>query len=209
VVTTQEQPVMSPKDPRKNNKTKRSRDQVSAFNKVGAITAGIVLVTLASLIYNLDNKVWKIEQSFKSQQGTDLTQQDLFSLKSATERWPFDAQLATRASSLLLTFGQDTGLETLKSAINRSPESAPAWALLASYNEQKVNRGYGIDAREKLLILQPYEESNYIELIRDYLFDKQPVKAKELRMKLIGFATPETIAAADLKIKEFYSGQAG
>ena len=209
IPTTQERPIKSPKDRRKNNKTKRSKDLVSDLNKVGAITAGILLVTLASLIYNLDNKVWKIEQSFKSQQGSDLTQQDLSSLKSATERWPYDAQLTTRASSLLLTFGQDSGLETLKRAISLSPESAPALLLLASYNEQKVNRGFGIDARKDLLILQPYEESNYIELIRDYLFIKQPAKAEELRMKLIGFASPESITAADVIIKEYYSGQAG
>ena len=209
VAITQVQPMKSPKDRRKNNKTKRSKDLVSDLNKVGAITAGILLVTLASLIYNLDNKVWKIEQSFKSQQGSDLTQQDLSSLKSATERWPIDAQLATRASSLLLTFGQDSGLEVLKRAISLSPESAPAWALLASYNEQKVNRGFGIDAREQLLDLQPYDEANHIELIRDYLFIKQPTKAEELRMKLIGFASPESITAADVIIKEYYSGQAG
>ena len=209
MVTTQEPPVKSLKDRRIRSKTKGSKDQVSGLNKVGALAAGILLITFASLIFNLDNKVWKIEQSFKSQQGTDLTQQDLSSLKSATERWPYDAQLISRASSLLLTFGQDSGLETLKRAISLSPESAPALTLLASYNEQKVNRAFGIDAREKLLILQPYEEGNYIELIRDYLFAKQPAKAEELRMKLLGFAAPETISVADSIIKEYVSGQAG
>jgi len=204
--TTQEPPINSPKDPRTSNKTKESKLQVSGFHKIGAITAGILLVTVASLIYRLDNKVWKIEQSFKSQQGSDLTQQDLSSLKIATERWPYDAQLVTRASSLLLTFGQDSGLERLKRAISLSPESAPALTLLASYNEQKVNRGFGIEAREKLIILQPYEETNYVELIRDYLYVKQPAKAEKLRIKLMSFASPETRASVDVIIKEYYNG---
>jgi hypothetical protein len=78
--------------------------------------------------------------------------------------------------------------------------------LLASYNEQKVNRGFGIDAREKLLILQPHDEANYVELIRDYLFLKQPAKAEDLIQKLSTFATPETITATDGIIKEYYSG---
>ena len=150
--------------------------------------------------------MWKIEQSFKSQQGSDLTQEDLSSLTSATQRWPFDPQLATRASSLLLTFGQSTGLETLKRAIKMSPESSPALALMASYNEQKVNRGFGIDAREKLLILQPHDEANYVELIRDYLFTKQPAKAQGLQRRLRTFATPATITATDVIIAEYFSG---
>jgi hypothetical protein len=179
------------------------------LNKVIATASGIFLLTISSLLYNLDNKVWKIEQSFKSQQGVDLTQEDLASLASSTQRWPFDVQLTTRASSLLLTFGQDSGLKTLKRAIRRSPESSPALALLASYNEQKVNRGFGIDAREQLLVLQPYDEANHIELIRDYLFIKQPTKAEGLLVKLRVFATSATVISAESIIKEYYSGQAG
>jgi hypothetical protein len=90
-----------------------------------------------------------------------------------------------------------------------SPDSFPAQAVLASYNEQKVNRGFGIDAREKLLILLPYDETNYVELIRDYLFIKQPAKADELQLKLRTFATPATIAATESIIMEYYNGQAG
>ena len=194
---------------RVSRKNKVIKNQISGLNKVTAIATGIFLLTISSLLYNLDNKVWKIEQSFKSQQGSDLTQEDLTSLISATQRWPFDAQLATRASSLLLTFGQDTGLMTLKRAIRMSPESFPALAVLASYNEQKVNRGFGIDAREKLIILLPYDETNYVELIRDYLFIKQPAKAEDVQRKLKIFATPATVTSTDVIIKEFYSGQAG
>jgi hypothetical protein len=90
-----------------------------------------------------------------------------------------------------------------------SSESSPALALLASYNEQKVNRGFGIEVREKLLILQPHDEANYVELIRDYLFIKQPAKAEELQVKLKTFALPATITSTDVIIKEYYSGQAG
>jgi hypothetical protein len=194
---------------RVSRKNKVIKNQISGLNKVTAIATGIFLLTISSLLYNLDNKVWKIEQSFKSRQGSDLTQEDLTSLISATQRWPFDAQLATRASSLLLTFGQDTGLVTLKRAIRMSPESFPALAVLASYNEQKVNRGFGIDAREKLLILLPYDETNYVELIRDYLFIKQPAKAEDVQRKLKIFATPATVTSTDVIIKEYYSGQAG
>jgi hypothetical protein len=87
-----------------------------------------------------------------------------------------------------------------------SPESSPSLVLIASYNEQKVNRGFGIDAREKLLILQPHDEANYVELIRDYLFTKQPAKAEDLQGKLRTFATPETITATEVIIKEYYGG---
>ena len=208
VGSTRELPVNYAKSQRASSKGKVTRSQISSVNRVIAVATGIFLLTISSLLYNLDNKVWKIDQSFKSQQGSDLTQEHLSSLTSATLRWPFDAQLATRASSLLLTFGQDTGLATLRRAIRMSPESSPALTLLASYNEQKVNRGFGIDAREKLLTLQPHDEANYIELIRDYLFINQPAKAVELRRKLETFATPTTIAATDLIIKEYYSGQA-
>ena len=90
-----------------------------------------------------------------------------------------------------------------------SPDSSPALTLLASYNEQKVNRGFGIEAREKLLILQPHDEANYVELIRDYLFIKQPAKAEELQQKLSTFAIPATINSTDGLIKEYYIGQAG
>jgi O-antigen ligase len=205
----EELPKHLDKNQKVKSKNRITKNEISSFNQIIAIATGIFLLTISSLMYNLDNKVWKIEQSFKSQQGSDLTQEDLSSLTSATQRWPFDAQLTTRASSLLLTFGQDTGLETLKSAIRMSPESSPALALLASYNEQKVNRGFGIEAREKLLILQPHDEANYVELIRDYLFIKQPVKAEELQVKLKTFALPATITSTDVIIKEFYSGQAG
>lgn len=197
------------KNQRISSKSKVSKSQISSVNKVIAAATGIFLLTISSLLYNLDNKLWKIEQSLKSQQGSDLTQEDLSSLTSATQGWPFDAQLATRASSLLLTFGQDTGLETLRRAIRMSPESSPALALLASYNEQKVNRGFGIEAREKLLILQPHDEANYVELIRDYLFIKQVAKAEDLQRKLKTFALPATITSTDVIIKEYYSGQAG
>lgn len=197
------------KNQRISSKSKVSKSQISSVNKVIAAATGIFLLTISSLLYNLDNKLWKIEQSLKSQQGSDLTQEDLSSLTSATQMWPFDAQLATRASSLLLTFGQDTGLETLRRAIRMSPESSPALALLASYNEQKVNRGFGIEAREKLLILQPHDEANYVELIRDYLFIKQVAKAEDLQRKLKTFALPATITSTDVIIKEYYSGQAG
>jgi hypothetical protein len=57
--------------------------------------------------------------------------------------------------------------------------------------------------------LQPHDEANYVELIRDYLFIKQPVKAEELQVKLKTFALPATITSTDVIIKEFYSGQAG
>jgi hypothetical protein len=207
--STQELPKNSAKSQRISSKSKVSKSQISSVNKVIATATGIFLFTISSLLYNLDNKVWKIDQSFKTQQGSDLTQEDLTSLTRATQRWPFDAQLATRASSLLLTFGQGTALETLKRAIRMSPESSPALTLLASYNEQKVNRGFGIEAREKLLILQPHEEANYVELIRDYLFIKQPAKAEELQVKLKTFALPATITSTDVIIKEYYSGQAG
>jgi hypothetical protein len=202
----QELPKSLGKNQRTRSKTKVVKNQISSVNKVIATATGIFLLTISSLVYNLDNKVWKIEQSFKSQQGSDLTQEDLSSLISATQGWPFDAQLGTRASSLLLTFGQGTGLEILKRAISLSPDSSSALALLASYNEQKVNRGFGIDAREKLLILQPHDEANYVELIRDYLFIKQPAKAEDLKQKLSTFATPETITATNGIIKEYYSG---
>ncbi len=207
--STQELLKNSAKSQRISSKTKVSKNQISSVNKVIATATGIFLFTISSLLYNLDNKVWKIEQSLKTQQGSDLTQEDLSSLTSATQRWSFDAQLVTRASSLLLTFGQDTGLETLKRAIRMSPESSPALTLLASYNEQKVNRGFGIEAREKLLILQPHDEANYVELIRDYLFIKQPAKAEDLQRKLKTFALPATITSTDVIIKEYYSGQAG
>jgi len=207
--STQELPKNGAKSQRISSKSKVSKSQISSVNKVIATATGIFLLTISSLLYNLDNKVWKIEQSFKTQQGSDLTQDDLSSLTSATQRWPFDAQLATRASSLLLTFGQDTGLETLKRAIRMSPESSPALTLLASYNEQKVNRGFGIEAREKLLILQPHDEANYVELIRDYLFIKQVAKAEDLQRKLKTFAIPATITSTDLIFKEYYSGQTG
>jgi O-antigen ligase len=207
--STQELPKNGAKSQRMSSKTKVKKSQISSLNKVIATATGIFLLTISSLLYNLDNKVWKIEQSFKNQQGSDLTQEDLSSLTNATQGWPFDAQLATRASSLLLTFGQGAGLETLKRAMRMSPESSPALALLASYNEQKVNRGFGIEAREKLLILQPHDEANYVELIRDYLFIKQPAKAEELQVKLKTFALPATITSTDVIIKEFYSGQAG
>ena len=205
----QELPKSLDRNQRISSKSKVKKSQISSLNKVIATATGIFLFTISSLLYNLDNKVWKIEQSFKSQQGTDLTQEDLSSLTSATQGWPFDSQLATRASSLLLTFGQDNGLKTLKRAIRMSPDSSSALALLASYNEQKVNRGFGIDAREKLLILQPYDEANYVELIRDYLFIKQPAKAEDLQRKLKTFALPATITSTDVIIKEYYSGQAG
>jgi len=207
--STQELPKNGAKSQRISSKSKVSKSQISSVNKVIATATGIFLLTISSLLYNLDNKVWKIEQSLKSQQGSDLTREDLSSLTSATQGWPFDAQLATRASSLLLTFGQDTGLETLRRAIRMSPESSPALALLASYNEQKVNRGFGIEAREKLLILQPHDEANYVELIRDYLFIKQVAKAEDLQRKLKTFALPATITSTDVIIKEYYSGQAG
>jgi hypothetical protein len=90
-----------------------------------------------------------------------------------------------------------------------SPESSPALTLLASYNEQKVNRGFGIDSREKLIILQPHDEANYVELIRDYLYINQLSKAEDLQRKLRTFATPATITSTDVIIKEYYSGQAG
>jgi O-antigen ligase len=207
--STQELPKNGAKSQRMSSKTKVAKNQISSVNKVIATATGIFLITISSLLYNLDNKVWKIEQSFKTQQGSDLTQEDLSSLTRATQRWPFDAQLATRASSLLLTFGQDTGLETLKRAIRMSPESSPALTLLASYNEQKVNRGFGIDSREKLIILQPHDEANYVELIRDYLYINQLSKAEDLQRKLRTFATPATITSTDVIIKEYYSGQAG
>jgi len=194
------------KNQRTRSKTKVTKSQTSSLNGVIATTTGIFLITISLLIYNLDNKVWKIDQSIKSQQGSDLTQQDLSSLKTATERWPFDTQLVTRASSQLLTFGQGAGLEILKRAIRMSPDSSSALELLATYNEQKVNRGFGIDAREKLLILQPHYEANYVELIRDYLFIKQPEKAENLNQKLRTFATPETMTTTDGIIKEYYSG---
>lgn len=205
----QDLPKSQAKSQGSRTKAKVARSQISSVQKVIAAATGIFLITLSSLLYSLDNKVWKIEQSFKSQQGSDLTQDDLDSLMSATQRWPFDAQLATRASSLLLTFGQDAGLETLKRAISMSPDSSPALTLLASYNEQKVNRGFGIEAREKLLILQPHDEANYVELIRDYLFIKQPAKAEDLQQKLSTFAIPATINSTDALIKEYYIGQAG
>jgi O-antigen ligase len=205
----QELPKSLGKNQRTRSKTKVTKSQTSSLNGVIATATGIFLLTISLLIYNLDNKVWKIEQSFKNQQGSDLTQEDLSSLTNATQGWPFDAQLATRASSLLLTFGQGAGLETLKRAIRMSPESSPALALLASYNEQKVNRGFGIEAREKLLILQPHDEANFVELIRDYLFINEPAKAEELQGKLRTFALPATITSTDLIIKEYYSGQAG
>lgn len=129
------------------------------------------------------------------------------SLTRASQRWPFDVQLASRASSLLLTFGQDAGFEILKRAIRMSPESSPALSLLASYNEQKVNRGFGIEAREKLLLLQPHDEANYVELIRDYLFIKQPAKAESLLVKLRVFATSATVISAESYIREYQSGQ--
>ena len=206
---TQELPKSVGKNQRISSKNLVTKNQISSLNKVIATATGIFLITISSLLYNLDNKVWKIEQSFKTQQGSDLTQEDLSSLTSATQKWPFDAQLTTRASSLLLTFGQDTGLETLKRAIRLSSESSPALALLASYNEQKVNRGFGIDAREKLIILQPHDEANYVELIRDYLYINQLSKAEDLQRKLRTFATPATITSTDLIIKEYYIGQAG
>ena len=209
VESIEELPKHLGKNQKVRSKNRITKNEISSFNQIIAIATGIFLLTISSLMYNLDNKVWKIEQSFKNQQGSDLTQEDLSSLTSATQGWPLDAQLATRASSLLLTFGQDTGLETLKRAIKMSPESSPALALLASYNEQKVNRGFGIDAREKLLILQPYDEANYVELIRDYLFIKQPAKAEDLQRKLKTFALPATITSTDVIIKEYYSGQAG
>ena len=205
-VSAQELPKNIAKSQRTGSNTKMTKSHISSVNKVVATATGIFLLTISSLVFNLDNKVWKIEQSFKSQQGSDLTQEDLSSLTSATQRWPFDPQLATRASSLLLTFGQSTGLETLKRAIKMSPESSPALALMASYNEQKVNRGFGIDAREKLLILQPHDEANYVELIRDYLFTKQPAKAQGLQRRLRTFATPATITATDVIIAEYFSG---
>jgi hypothetical protein len=191
------------------SKTKATRSQISTLKKLIATASGISLLTISSLLYGLDNKIWKIEQSLKSQQGLDLTQEDLASLTRATQRWPFDVQLASRASSLLLTFGQDAGFETLKRAIRMSPESSPALSLLASYNEQKVNRGYGIDAREKLLLLQPHDEANYVELIRDYLFIKQPTKAESLLVKLRVFATSATVISAESIIREYHSAQAG
>ena len=208
-LSIEELPKNSGKNQRIVVKKKVTQGQISSLNKVIATASGIFLLTISSLLYNLDNKVWKIEQSFKSQQGVDLTQEDLASLASSTQRWPFDPQLTTRASSLLLTFGQDSGLKTLKRAIRMSPESSPALALLASYNEQKVNRGFGIDAREQLLVLQPYDEANHIELIRDYLFIKQPTKAEGLLVKLRVFATSATVISAESIIKEYYSGQAG
>jgi hypothetical protein len=204
----QELPKSLGKNKKISSKTKITKSQISSLNKVIATATGIFLLTISSLLYNLDNQVWKIEQSFKSQQGPDLTQEDLTSLTSATQRWPFDVQLGTRASSLLLTFGQDIGLETLNRAIRMAPESSPALALLASYNEQKVNRGFGIEAREKLLLFQPYDEANYVELIRDYLFIKQVAKAENLHWKLRAFATPATITATDGIIREYYNGQA-
>jgi O-antigen ligase len=209
VESIEELPKHLGKNQRSRSKNRVIKNHISSVNRVIAAATGIFLLTISSLLFNLDNKVWKIEQSFKSQQGSDLTQDDLSSLTSATQRWPFDAQLTTRASSLLLTFGQDTGLETLKRAIRMSPESSPALALLASYNEQKVNRGFGIEAREKLLILQPHDEANYVELIRDYLFIKQVAKAEDLQRKLRTFAIPATITSTDLIFKEYYSGQAG
>jgi hypothetical protein len=209
VESIEELPKHLGKNQKVRSKNRITKNEISSFNQIIAIATGIFLLTISSLMYNLDNKVWKIEQSFKNQQGSDLTQEDLSSLTSATQGWPLDAQLATRASSLLLTFGQDTGLETLKRAIKMSPESSPALTLLASYNEQKVNRRFGIDAREKLLILQPHDEANYVELIRDYLFIKQPAKAEDLQRKLKTFALPATITSTDVIIKEYYSGQAG
>jgi O-antigen ligase len=197
------------KNQKSGNNTKAINSKASSLNQVIAAASGIFLLVLSFLLYSLDNKVWKIEQSFKSQQGSDLTLEDLASLTRATQRWPFDAQLTTRASSLLLTFGQDAGFERLKRAIRMSPESSPALALLASYNEQKVNRGFGIDARERLLVLQPHDEANYVELIRNYLFIKQPAKAEALLVKLRVFAPSASVLLAESIVKEYNSGQAG
>jgi O-antigen ligase len=207
-IIIEEFPKNSSKNQRFVSKTQSTKSEISSLNKVIATASGIFLLTISSLLYSLDNNVWKIEQSLKTQQGLDLTQEDLASLSRATQRWPFDVQLASRASSLLLTFGQNAGLETLKRVIRMSPESSPALALLASYNEQKVNRGYGIDAREKLLALQPYDETNHIELIRDYLFVKQPSKAEGLLVNLRVFASSASVILAESIIREYRNGQA-
>jgi hypothetical protein len=157
-----------------------------------------IAVTLALIpLASLDNKVWNLENSLRTDSGVLVTKDDLYSLSSRGKLWPLDPTLLSRSSSILLSYGlKKEGFELMNKVTSLNQDSPSIWNLRAAATESILNRQLAAPIRARELQLDPWNEESSIQYIRDLISLNDLAKAESEFERLEKFSSEANILIA-------------
>jgi O-antigen ligase len=161
------------------------------------IYVGIAITLVLTPLVLLDNKVWNLENSLRTDSGVLVTREDLDSLFSRGKLWPFDPTLLSRSSSILLSYGLNKeGFELLNKVTSLNYDSPSIWNLRAAATESILNRQLAAPIRARELELDPWNEESSIQYIRDLISLNDIAKAESEFERLKKFSSEANILIA-------------
>ncbi len=172
--------------------------KMSTINLARAATSGFatfIAVFLVVSLYRGESNSYKATEVFNLQDSTSRAYYKELQLKVLNTPLNDPTYKLVAASRLLQSGFVDEGLREMDNLYVENPRNLDTLNLLALTFEQLNNTVKAIEFREKIVLLDPWNAENYLELGKYYKQQGDLTKSKAMLEKILSFASANPISS--------------